>query len=504
MLGFILFIFIGCEKGWDNYYDDYPETVDKEILGEMKKDSRISKFIELLENSPIDTIFQSDIPYTFFIPSNEILGDYLTQNDISDNYLGYHIVSHFIQSGNIHGKRSVQTISKKYLQFERNGKTTLVDGIKISFESPLFLNGKYFIIDEIMEPLPNLYEYFKKSNIVLSNYIDTRDSVVLDRELSVPIGFNEQGNTVYDTVADIVNVFELKYFPVKQEFREMFGTIVFPKADDYNDALNVMAVNLGGTANDYRDIPIKWQHEVLMPFLFKQGIFLNKIEPEEFVWKSKIDTAKLLNILGDSIIINYTPTEKTVLSNGYAYNYLDFTIPDSLYLGKSRMEAERLLKETGINRYAWSDSVKIRSEISVQPQQILVTNASNDSIIRVNFPKGYKGRYSVDFKGPNLFPRRYVMVVSTHMDYGGIYDIYVNNELVKTFDYYDFARSNGLMLSVTGARYFPRGRYNKFDMYVNNVASYEAVNIRFEYKGPGLVPNNGLLLDYIEFQPVYN
>jgi hypothetical protein len=504
LLSFIPFIFIGCEKRWDDYYNSYPDTVDKEMLGEMKNDSRISKFIELLEASPLDSIFQSDISYTLFIPTNEVLNTYLEQNSISNNYLGYHIVSHFIQSGNIQGKRVVQSISEKYLQFERLGETVWIEGVKISFESPLYLDGKYFILDEPIEPKPNLYEYFKISNPVLSDYIDTRDSIVLDRELSTPIGFDENGNTVYDTVANIVNVFELKYFPVKQEFRELSGTIVFPKTEDYNEALNVVADNLGNTVNDYRDIPIKWQYEVLMPHLFRQGIFLNRIEPEEFVWKSETDTAKLLNILGDSVVINYTPIEKTVLSNGYAYNYLNFTIPDSLYFGKARMEAERLLKETGINRFAWNDSVKVQSDISVQPQRIFLTSASRDSVLRVNFPKGYSGKYSVEFKGPNLFPRRYVMVVETHMDYGGIYDIYINNELVKTFDYYDFVRNRGLMLSVTGARYFPRGRYNKFDMYVDNVTSYDAVNIRFEYKGPGLVPNNGLLLDYIEFQPVDN
>ncbi len=504
LLSLIPFIFIGCEKRWDDYYNNYPETVDKEMFGEMKTDLRISKFVELLEGSPLDSIFQSDISYTLFIPSNEVLNDYLEQNSISNNFLGYHIVSHFIQSGNIQGKRVVQSISDKYLEFERIGETVLIDGVNISFESPLYLDGKYFIIDEAIAPKPNLYEYFKIYNPVLSNYIDTRDSIVLDKELSTPIGFDEKGNTVYDTVANIVNVFELDYFPVKHEFREISGTIVFPKSEDYNEALNVVADNLGSSVNDYRDIPIKWQYEVLMPYLFKQGIFLNKIEPEEFVWNTETDTAKLLNILGDSIAITYTPTEKTVLSNGYAYNYLNFTIPDSLYFGKSRIEAERLLKQTGINRYAWNDSVKIQSDISVQPQRIFLPGASNDTVMRVNFPKGYNGRYSVEFKGPNLFPRRYVMVVETHMDYGGIYDIYINNELIRTFNYNEFVRYNGLITSVTGARYFPKGRYNKFDMYVDNVTSYEAVKIRFEYKGPGTVANNGLLLDYIELQPVDN
>ena len=90
------------------------------------------------------------------------------------------------------------------------------------------------------------------------------------------------------------------------------------------------------------------------------------------------------------------------------------------------------------------------------------------------------------------------------MDIGGIYDIYVNNVLVKTFDYFDYVRSRGLIKSVTGATFVPRGRYNKFDCYVTNIVNYGKPNIRIEYKGPGSAPGNGLVIDAIYFIPVAN
>jgi hypothetical protein len=505
LLSFIPVIFIGCEGKWDDHYDDYPETVNANLWDEMQKDSRISKFCEILKENQYDTLFQSDIPYTLYVPSNGILEDYISVNSVTPNFLGYLITPHFIQSGNIYGARVVQTLIEKYIRFERYGAQVLIDGKSVSFESPLFLNGKYFILDEIIEPQPNLYEYFKRTNPVLSDYIDSRDSIILDKELSKPIGFDSLGNTVYDTVSDVINNFERKYFEVKHEFRENSATIVFPKSEDYINALNEVANDLGGNIVDYRDVPLKWQQDVLMPFLFKKGIFLNRIEPEEFMWKTETDTTKLLNILGDSVVIDYIPTEKAVCSNGYAYNYKDFVIPDSLYKGKSRKEAETLLMETGINRYRWRDDVIVESDIAVQPKRVYLSTASEDSLLSVDFPKGYSGRYSVQFKGPNLFPGKYLMTVETHMDYGGLWNIYVNDELVKSFNYYEFYRMNGVIYSVTGKRYFPRGRYNMFDMYVENITSYEEVDIRFEYKGPGtFVPYNGLLIDYIEFEPVEN
>jgi hypothetical protein len=93
------------------------------------------------------------------------------------------------------------------------------------------------------------------------------------------------------------------------------------------------------------------------------------------------------------------------------------------------------------------------------------------------------------------------MVVRTHMDIGGIYDIYVNDELVVTMDYYDYVLSYGIWPSVTGDRYIPQGRFNSFDCYVESITEFGKAKIRFEYREPGRVVSNGLVIDYIEFIP---
>jgi len=499
-----LLLVTGCQPEWMEYYNDYPDTVNKKVWDELKNDQRVSGFIGLLEEKGYDTLINSDISYTLFIPDNEALENYLAQDTLSDYYLEYHISPHFIQSGNLSvEERLVQTLSEKYIRFQRNGAIVSVDGVSTSYESPLFLDGKYFVLEEVVEPLPNLYEYYKITNSVLSDYIDKQDSVILDKSLSIPIGFDEYGNTVYDTVSEVINLFEEEYFPVKQEDRSVFGTIVFPKEEDYNQALNIVADALDPSIVDYRDIPTEWQEEILFPFLFEKGIFLNKIEPQDFPTNIESEKNKMLNILGDSVVIDYIPTDKAVCSNGYAYNYLEFLVPEELYLGSVLFEMETLLDETGINRYAWNEAVQVETDLSVLPKQVYISSASNDSIIRVEFPNKYEGAFTVGFKGPRLFPRKYLMVVSTHMDYGGIYDIYVEGELVTTFDYGDYLFQRGVIYGVTGERYLPDGRYNKFDMLLENVTSYERLDIRFEYRGPGNVANSGLVVDVLEFIP-YN
>jgi hypothetical protein len=317
------------------------------------------------------------------------------------------------------------------------------------------------------------------------------------------VGFNDDGEIVYDTVANIYNRFEGEYFPVKTESRYETATIVFPKSEDYNNALTEMAqiMNAEGVL-DYRDIPLEWQNRILMPFLLNQGIFPNMLEPEEFEWTPFTNEIRLKNILGDTISVTYKPVDKALCSNGYAYNYESFYIPDSLYLEPSVLEAEWLLRQTGVNKHTWNESVKVQSDMSFIPEKLFYNLASNDSLLSVVFPQGYDGNFSVEFTMPPQFSRRYILVISTNMYYGGIYDVYVNDDLMGTFDYYDFIRFEGYNYSsVTGERYFPNGNINKFDVLVDNLTEYGPVRVKFVYTGPGDSFDNGFIIDNFALQP---
>lgn len=501
---FLGLVFSGCKNDWDEHYDTYPETVDQNVWDAMQNNEEISQFVQILAENQLDTLFRTDKAYSIFAPSNSAMQAFLNSNEVDTTLLKYHISRFFIQLKNISGKRKIQTYSEKFALLERNGNEATLDGIKINFESLLYENGKYFIIEQVAPPRPNLYEFFSKNNEVLKRYIDSQDSIILDPEKSIPIGFDDDGNTIYDSVKIVYNKFEAEFFAVSEEFRNRTATIVFPLKEDYDNALTVMAQYIGGSFIDYRDIPEVWQQEVLVPYLLTQGVFENMLEPEEFAWQSGFDTLKLKNILGDSVKILYSPIEKTICSNGYAYNYRSFTVPDSLYKEAVRFEGEKLLEEAGIDRYTWREEAVTSSDVFFAPYREFVPSASNDSILRVLFSLGYEGNYSLEFRYNYLLPRRYVVQVKTHMDYGGIYEIYINDELVKTFDYYDYLRyRGGIIPSVKGGFLVPNGRYNSFDFYVD-IAEFGKPKVRFEYIEPGKTPNQGLVIDYIDFLPVEN
>ena len=496
-------LLLSCErKEWEEHYHDQPETVDKNIWEVIQNDGELSAFAGYIQEFKYDTLFRGNDPYTLFIPTNDAFSSYLDTGSVTRTMLDYFISRHFLQSMNVSGKRKVQMLGEKFALFERSGNSITLDGIELTFESPLYRNGKYFILDEVALPRPNLYEFYAVNNPVLKAYIDSQDSIILDREKSRPLGFDEFGNTIYDTVAIEYNEFEEEFFPVSEEFRYKTATLVFPLEDDYNAALDEMAQTLGSVYQDHTDIPEAWQNEILIPYLLEHGVFENMLEEHEFTLPPRKDTLKLKNILGDSVVINYRPADKTICSNGYAYNYLDFDIPDTLFGGSYRFEGEWLLLEIGLNKFAWDpEETEVVSDESFPPLRELVPTASNDSILRVLFDKGYSGTFSLEFNVENLFPRRYLMVVRTHMYVGGIYDIYLNDELVMTMDYYDYIRNREIWWSVHEGVYRPEGGYNRFDCWIENKLAYGQTQIRFEYRGPGEVSNNGLVIDYIEFFP---
>jgi hypothetical protein len=495
-------LLVGCNKDFDEHYNTTVPTSNVNVWDALQKDQDLSSFVSYLKEYRYDTLFSTNNTYTVFAPDNEAFTEFLSSHQVNKALLDYHISTFFIQSGALPDKRKVQTLAEKFALFVKDPLGVFMDDIPLEFESPLYKNGKYFKMNKVALPKPNLYEYISATNPVLKRYIDSQDSIIVDKELSRPIGFDENGNTIYDTVAIIYNEFEEEFFKVKEEYRYQTATIVFPKEENYNDALTEMAVSMNCGYTDYNDIPIKWQDEILIPYLLEHGIFENMVEPEEFLVETSPDTVRMKNILGDSIVIDYVPAEKTICSNGYAYNYQDFQVPDTLYASPTVMEGELLTRSAGGDHYFWNEDVTVVNDVAYPPAQEFITGASNDSILKVNFTKGYNKRFSVEFNVDNLFPRKYLMVFRTNINVGGIYDIYVNDVLVKTFDYKAYqARPTHVIYSVTGKLYIPQGNFSKFDCWLENLTEYGKAKIKLVYTGPSTVQYNGLVLDYIQFIP---
>ena len=136
--GLIIIAAASCTKQWDEHYNVYPETVDQNVWEVIQNDPQFSGFVQIIKNAKMDTLFESDIAYTIFAPTNAAISEYIGIKEFSNVVLSYHFCSHFINVSSIQGKRQIQTLTEKFSLFERNGNEVLIDGIKVAAESPLY------------------------------------------------------------------------------------------------------------------------------------------------------------------------------------------------------------------------------------------------------------------------------------------------------------------------------------------------------------------------------
>ena len=115
VIGTFLIFITGCNKEWDSHYNTFPETVDQHVWEAMQGDSQISQVVQVVKDYQLDTLFNSDISYTIFAPTNEALSSYGSAEEVfTDVIIKYHISSHYINTSNIDEKRKVQTLTEKF------------------------------------------------------------------------------------------------------------------------------------------------------------------------------------------------------------------------------------------------------------------------------------------------------------------------------------------------------------------------------------------------------
>jgi len=501
-------LLITCTENWEDHYANQEKSVDSKLWDTLSANSEFSVMVNYIKHFGLEELFLSSNSKTLFIPDNEAFQEFINTSDTTNfmETIQYHISSTLLLIRSVETKRKLLTLSEKYALIENTDNRYTFDGIEIISSSNLFKDGKYYRIAQVAAPKPNLYEFIKLNNQLIGKYIDDLDTVILDLEQSKPIDFNSEGETIYDSVNVIKNLFEEKYFPIKQEFRERSATILIPKINQYNQALDEMAQDLGGIFATYEDIPEKWQLNVLIPVLLNKGVYGGIIDSYDFFSKPKLQ-----NIIGDSILIDFEidPASKFICSNGITYEYATFSIGDSLYKGENIIEAESLVDSIGLHRYVWNNSVKITGRKDFQPTQMYVKEyASEDTVVDVNFEANFQGTYTIEITFPDIFPRDYQLIWRSNYRTTGVYAIYVNGEKpldvggMPHIEYDTYYLSTAVFSVIPGKKFWPQQGFNQKDFLVTNLTEFGDAVLKIEFLRPGLGSDNGLSIDFVALIPV--
>ena len=482
-------ILIVCLSGCEDYKERYyvpPVNADVSLYDALSIDGRFSEFLWLISENNMDSVFEKNEPLTLFIPENSAFeGLELESIDVS-RILAYHIANFLINIHEVKDYRKVQTYFGKFSTLINESGQMYYDQVPVSEEGGYYKNGTFYVLEEVSFPKPNLYEYMQDVCPPIAEYVDYNDSVGFDPLISEPIGFDSLGNTVYDSVFLITNLFERDYYPVTEEGREDMATMILFSQEQYEAALDIMALNLGGDYQTGEDIPLDWQFEVLMPYFMDIGVFQGILGMEDFAFR------RILNIKGDSVVVdpaNIDPESRTLCSNGVAYNYYDFTIPEEIYQSRVRFEGEDLIELFGEGTYAWKEEV-VTSDPGKAPALKSSSIASGEAYLSVSLSRAQTADYSIEFKLPRVFPKNYKFYWRAYYRPSGKVSFYVNGEKIGTFDNYNFR------YPVDGVN--PVGSFNQKGFPVS-ITEYGDVHVKMVYEHYGdNTSSNGICLDYIE------
>ena len=498
-------LFFACQKEKDDYfYKDTEASVDTDIMTLLKENANYSQFVTLLEQYQVDTLLNQGKIYTFFVPSNNAM------ENIEEGILGekelieYLMTESYVNLSQIRGQNKIQTQGEKFALIEEvGGASYTFDGISILSGSPLTNNGRYYEIEKVVQPKPNLYQYIAATNEFYRTFLDSQDSTYLDKELSTPIGYTDDGKTIYDTVFTTVNLFEENYFPVSEEFRDYKATMLLFTQEQYDRALGIVSTELN---IQVEDIPGKWQNEVLMPYLLEQSIFRNALQYSAF------SSGRAKNILGDSVDVvpqNIDPVFYEC-SNGRSYNFIDFLVPEFLYKVKDTVPMSSLLFYKGSGLWGWNEDVVVTGQ-TFNPSRFANASSTFGNTLLIDMGKDFNGNFSFAYKHQNIFPAKYKLTLRANVSKTGVYNIYVNGKQYPVdindgngpqfdFDFFDLRK--GVISSVTYEFYPFENNFCSFDILVDNITEYDDIEVKLVYVKPSSRNRNncGINIDFISLE----
>lgn len=345
-----------CSEEWDSHYQEKKQVVnnvnitvvDAYLLDYLGSESSLSSMYGLFEETGnIEIMKERDQLFTVLAVRNENINassldkNYLAKAHISDVALspasltdGYRILMS-------HNK--YLTISKKESETEEsiisfNGtKVTKIiklnDGFIYELES--YVNSPLSMY-EVIEGLGDDYSIFR--DLVLS-----KNERIFDKNASLPIGVDETGSTVYDSVFVVTNsYFSDKGMNLMSE--ALSATMLIPSNEVAQKAIQQAEKNLA-----------EWRME-RADSVYKNWIFQSAFFAQEYSKQDFIDNEDLTSVFGKQwrTTVQEVDLDNPIsMSNGTAYYVKSMKIPTNvlIYRLKDYMKWYEFMSEEQKSNY---------------------------------------------------------------------------------------------------------------------------------------------------------
>ncbi len=232
-------LLVGCNTAWDKYFSQVGEYEGEAVsplnlLDYLKTQESYSDFVGLLEKAGVDEVLTKNQVLTVWAIPNENIPIEIRSADSTTlrQFIKNHINNVALYKSKL-GARKIHTLAGKILKTEVDENIYTIDQVTITRMNQICQNGVvHELKDGVLTPKQNIYEYMMSLGDECSIFRDTLNAyndTVFDRVNSLPIGENELGNTVYDSVFVIKNPFLPARGDIRDEEREL--TLFLPTND---------------------------------------------------------------------------------------------------------------------------------------------------------------------------------------------------------------------------------------------------------------------------------
>ncbi len=336
----LLLLFTGCQDDWSDFYKnseggETDASATENLLEYLKSVPEYSEFVKLLEETKVSEELTRNQVLTVWAPTNATMpADVATMSDkdkvtLCKNHINYVA----LYNTKLTDGKVIKTLSGKNLTVKENGTDQFVfDGQEVTKLNQKCTNGVIHEVAGWLIPRKNIFEYILEAGpeySIIRDSLLARCDTVFKPGLSFPLGVDELGNTIYDSV-----------FVIENELLE-YKSDIRSEDEDFTMFLPT-------------DQCIHNMYEEMEDYFHSSGSYMtNRDSVKFFGWilKSIIHQGKIENYAG-----TYTSpygyewrSEKQLVvggyksfSNGYVYEVSKIHIPKFMYLTSVKCYASYL------------------------------------------------------------------------------------------------------------------------------------------------------------------
>lgn len=360
---------IACTDTQDDYYSsseplvsvDPTVTVLNCTLTEFfESNDKFSKFYELLkETNIVENNLESGQDFTVWAVKDSTFEEPLTEEGILDTArVRYHVNYLAIDKSLLTNGKRLKTISGIYIAITNDESGFFANESKI-LETYRLNNGMVYVIDKMMVPQLNLYDYIAQ---LPDDYSIFRSAVIdssykkFDKSKSIPLRVDSTGNTVYDSVFVVDNPL---FNTVKINAEDQQFTCFLPDNEKINSCFERLRETYEGIGRNFSEADSLSALLWIKQAAFYYGLLSPAQASEADVYSAYHKQWRNIDQEGNPVQRINTEYEK--LSNAYVYTVDSIKVPMNVIITRLKQyffHLEGIMGTADQNLYFYGKNMK--------------------------------------------------------------------------------------------------------------------------------------------------